>query len=266
MLVIPKSVAFDKAFLMLTNGLLDAPRVDVGQWHAKDVKGKPDLISKELANVAVEVACPATIEELQEKIDPHLPWAEDHFQERVGGVPVNPPKSAEQWALGVDKKAIVDQHRTVNEGGIMKYTHTYPERFWPKFAGEFKDLSIARRGIRYAYGDLMDVVRLMQISPLTRQAYLPIWFPEDTGAVHGGRVPCTLGYAFLTREGKTQITYYIRSVDFVRHFKDDVYLALRLLQWVCGLIGTTPSHLIMHIISLHIFEGDVPLLKRGGIK
>jgi hypothetical protein len=263
MLVIPKSVPFDKAYLMLTNGLLEAPRVDVGSWHAKNVSGKPDLVSKELANVAVEVACPLTIEELQQKVEPHLPWAEDHFIERVSGQPYNPPKSAEQWSRGVDK-GVVDQHRTVNEGGVMKYTHTYPERFWPKYAGESKGRSLAHQGIRYAYGDLLDVVKLMQISPLTRQAYLPVWFPEDTGAVHGGRVPCTLGYSFLTREGKTQITYYIRSVDFVRHFKDDVYLALRLLQWVCWLINTTPSFMVMHIVSLHIFEGDVPILKRGG--
>lgn len=264
MLVIPKTIAFDKAFLMLTNGLLEAPRVDVGSWHAKNVSGKPDLVSKELANVAVEVACPDSIDELQKKIAPHLPWAEDHFQERVGGVPVNPPQSAEQWSRGVDKH-VVDQHRTVNEGGVMKYTHTYPERFWPKHAGDHPQRGLENLGIRYAYGDLLDVVELMRRSPLTRQAYLPVWFPEDTGAVHGGRVPCTLGYHFLTRVGRTQITYYIRSVDFVRHFKDDVYLALRLLQWVCEHLGTTPSFLLMHITSLHIFEGDVPILKRGGV-
>lgn len=256
MLVIPKSVAFDKAFLMLTNGLLEAPRVDVGSWHAKDVTGKPDLVSKELVNVAVEVACPASIEELQRYIGPHLPWAEDHFQERIGGKPLNPPESAAQWSRGVDK-GVVDQHRTIEEDGVMKYTHTYPERFWPKEA------VAGRLGIRFPYGDLLDVVELMRRSPLTRQAYLPIWFPEDTGAVHGGRVPCTLGYGFLTRDGRTQITYYIRSVDFVRHFKDDVYLALRLLQWLCSLIGTAPGALIMHITSLHIFEGDVPILRRG---
>jgi Thymidylate synthase len=263
MIIIPKNIAFEGAFKMLTNALLDAPRVDVGSWHAKDVKGRPDLVSKECANTIVEVACPDSIEKLQEAIRPHLPWAEDHFQERVSRVPSNPPKSAEQWSKGVDK-TVVDQHRTVNDGGVMKYTHTYPERFWPLSAGRFAEDRSAF-GIRYRYGDLDDVVELMKKSPLTRQAFLPIWFPEDTGAVHGGRVPCTLGYGFLTREGKTQISYFIRSVDFVRHFRDDVYLALRLLQWMCTEIGTTPGHLIMHITSLHIFEGDVPILRRGNV-
>lgn len=260
-MLIPKAIPFPNAVAMMTNALLDAPRVEVDSWHAKSVVGKPDLVSKEVANVLVEVACPPTLEEAQRVVDPHLPWAEDHFQERVGGIPVNPPKSAESWSRGVDK-GVVDQHRTVNEDGIMKYTHTYPERFWPKEAGALNKIGRAE-GIRYTYGDLDDVVALMKRSPLTRQAYLPVWFPEDTGAVHGGRVPCTLGYGFLTRGGKTQISYFIRSVDFVRHFKDDVYLALRLLQWVCERVGTQPSHLVMHITSLHIFEGDVPLLKRG---
>lgn len=262
MIVIPKNIEFSSAFKMLTNALLDAPRVDVGSWHAKNIAGKPDLVSKECANTIIEVSCPPTTWEAQKQVGPHLPWAEDHFLERVGRDPVNPPKSAEQWSKGVDK-TVVDQHRTVSEDGVMKYTHTYPERFWPKLAGVgvFKP----RYGIRYQYGDLDDVVALMKKSPLTRQAFLPIWFPEDTGAIHGGRVPCTLGYGFLTREGKTQISYFIRSVDFVRHFKDDVYLALRLLQWVCLQVGTTPSHLIMHITSLHIFEGDVPILRRGNV-
>lgn len=263
MVIIPRTVPFNRAFMMLTNGLLEAPRVEVDSWHARSVAGKPDLISKEMANVLIEVDCPPTVEQLQQCVMPHLPWAEDHFQERVGRQPVNPPKSAEQWSRGVDK-AVVDQHRTVNEDGVMKYTHTYPERFWPKAAGPFKGM-LFNSGIRYPYGDLDDLVNLMTRSPLTRQAFLPVWFPEDTGAVHGGRVPCTIGYGFLTRGGRTQISYFIRSVDFVRHFRDDVYLALRLLQWVCERIKTQPSFMVMHVTSLHIFEGDVPLLKRGGL-
>ena len=30
-----------------------------------------------------------------------------------------------------------------------------------------------------------DVIDLLEREPFTRQAYLPIWFPEDTGAFHG---------------------------------------------------------------------------------
>jgi thymidylate synthase len=88
------------------------------------------------------------------------------------------------------------------------------------------------QGIRYEYGDLDDVVNLLYEHPFTRQATFPIFFPEDTGAVHGGRIPCTLHYHFLRRGDSLHLWYAIRSCDAVRHFRDDVYMATRLCQWV----------------------------------
>ena len=119
------------------------------------------------------------------------------------------------------------------------------------------------RGIRFTYGDLQDVVELLQMSPLTRQAYLPVWFPEDTGAHHGERVPCTLGYHFIIRGGALHIIYYIRSCDFLRHFRDDVYMAARLALWVYDRVGAAlkMGNLTMHITSLHVFEADMPVLR-----
>lgn len=133
-------------------------------------------------------------------------------------------------------------------------------------------------GIRYRYGDLNDVVSLLAKEPYTRQAYLPVFFPEDTGAHHGERVPCTLGYHFLLREGKLHINYFIRSCDYLRHFRDDVYLAGRLCQWIVHQLivkeawtgateqalwgNVTPGTLTMFISSLHVFEGDLPKMRR----
>jgi thymidylate synthase len=77
------------------------------------------------------------------------------------------------------------------------------------------------------------VIDLLRDRPTTRQAFIPIWFPEDTGAHHGERVPCTLGYHLMARDGRLKIVYYMRSCDFLRHFRDDVYMAGRLCQWVC---------------------------------
>jgi len=117
------------------------------------------------------------------------------------------------------------------------FTHTYQERFWPKDY-ERKTLGYdanriqKRRGIRYEWGDLSDVVEHLLNEPFTRQAYLPIFFPEDTGAKHGGRIPCTLGYHFMLRGHRMHCWYDIRSCDAVRHFRDDVYLTCRLVYWV----------------------------------
>jgi thymidylate synthase len=130
-------------------------------------------------------------------------------------------------------------------------------------------------GIRYPYGDLDDVVSLLAREPYTRQAYLPVWFPEDTGAVHGERVPCTLGYHFILRDNQLHTFYPLRSCDFLRHFRNDVYFAVRLTQWVRDQVlmtcpksnevywtGVTPGNLTMQIVSLHIFEGDMPYMRQ----
>jgi hypothetical protein len=115
------------------------------------------------------------------------------------------------------------------------------ERFWPKRAGISPQRSLnglPRKGVHFNYGDLDDLVNLLAKDPGTRQAYLPVWFPEDTGAVEGQRVPCTIGYLFTIHQGFLHITYYIRSCDLFRHFNDDVYLAMKLAYWIVDKLNT----------------------------
>lgn len=235
-------------------------RVDVGEWQAKKNPGAFS-VTYEITDVRFIVGVPQGIEEWGVKVQPNMPWAEDHFQERVSGQPLNPPPSHEWWPFNVDQN--IDH---TNQG---KFSHTYPERIWAKDAIENRSIKATDepQGIRFNYGDLEDVVMLMKRSPYTRQAYLPIWFPEDTGARHGERVPCTIGYHFLTRrdsltlKDRTRITYFIRSCDFIRYFRDDVYMAGRLLQWMCNQLGTEPDKLVMNIISLHIFKDDLEVMR-----
>lgn len=187
------------------------------------------------------------IDELRRNISPNLPWADDHFEERVSGVPHNPPPSSAWWPFNPSSFEFREED---------EYTHTYPERMWPKTAGRF--VAMDAMGIRYKYGDLLDVVKLLQNDPGTRQAFLPIWFPEDTGSVHGGRVPCTLGYLFMAREGHLHLTYYIRSCDYFRHLRDDIYLAIRLALWMIERtrLRIQPGFFNMHIGSLHCWAPE----------
>lgn len=256
-----KCTAWKKAFLK------QEPLM-TGEWQSQDISDKPMLATRELLNTSFEYKIPDTDIQLAKEVKPNLPWAEDHFQERVGGQPLNPPPSAAWWPHAQQGHA----EHTQDE----KFSHTYPERMWPKFAWARKAQLASEKklnpmpGIRFPYGDLEDVVQQLKKGPLTRQAYLPIWFPEDTGAVDGQRVPCTLGYHFLIRGGELQITYYIRSCDFIRHFRDDVYMAGRLAQWMVERWNEDKSpdekelkvgKLVMHMVSFHIFEGDVGMLK-----
>ena len=190
---------------------------------------------------------------------PDLPWAEDHFQERVGGEPLNPGSQFLNWPHYKDR-AFNDKNFRQNE----IFSHTYMERFWPKHAGDSptRRSETPIRGIRYSYGDLNDVINLLIKEPHTRQAYLPVWFPEDTGAIHGGRVPCSLGYHFTLRYDSLHVHYTIRACDALRHFRNDVYMAIRLGQFVMNKVNNKlrMGILTMDIINFHVFGKEKNLI------
>jgi len=245
--------------------ILAAPAVKTEKWQGMDVRNNPAAVSYEIMNAFFEVDLEG-IEGLNHwRIDirPNLPWADDHFLERIGGHPLNPGREWANWPWGQSAARFRDK--------AEQFNHTYPERLWPKYARTTGDgilgmrLPPIRKGIAWTYGDLEDLVDLLVAEPHTRQAYIPLFFPEDTGIADGGRKPCTLGYFFLMREGRLNIHYPLRSCDLIRHWRDDCYLAVRLLLWVLEKCrrkdpGTWsevyPGTYSMWMGSLHIFQND----------
>jgi hypothetical protein len=268
--------AFIDGYRTAARALLRQTPIHTGAWHAQDIPPVEQYAMYELLNAKVELDIPPSQAALVGTVHPHMPWAEEHFRERVSGVPHNPPPSHKHWPWAKFNA----QHQDADK----KFSHTYPERFWPKFAGSHRQ-QLAKRGsvpsdthlgIRFPYGDLNDVVSLLVRNPMTRQAYLPVWFPEDTGNVSNVRVPCTLGYHFMIRDGRMDCWYPMRSCDFIRHMQDDVYMAARLVQWMCQHVtqqtneesgvddegGFIPGTLHMTVSSLHAFVGDTHVLNK----
>lgn len=223
----------------------------------------------ETMNHSFQFFIPHNIEELKKEVKPNLPWADEHFDERVSGIPYNPPPSHVRWPFA--------QKDNKQFGGNTKFSHTYPERLWPRFqidsTGNVLGDSVMK-GIRYDYGDFGDVLTLLEKEPFTRQAFLPMWFPEDTGVVHGERVPCTIGYHFMRRGNHLHVVYFIRSCDYIRHFRDDVYMACRKVIWILENLkkkdperwgDVTPGYYAMHITSLHCFYKEKEILKQSKI-
>lgn len=262
--------------------------VHTEKWQGVDISNKPEMATQELLNYNFAVMLQGEdLEKYRQDIKPNLPWADDHFMERVCGEPINPGKEWANWPWGNH----ADKFRDANG----QFNHNYMERYWPKAAGitdqgelvgtdysphfvaemkqAFKEAGdhynpsplVFNRGIRYPYGDLNDVVEQLFKEPNTRQAYMPIFFPEDTGAIHGGRVPCSLGYHFIHRYGYLHINYYLRSCEVYRHFRDDCYLTVRLLLWVLGELrkkdskwnDVKPGFYTMNITSFHCFVNDM---------
>lgn len=277
---------FEDMYLKLLGDLAHyGDRVDTGHWQAQ--KGVPQVQSIELRNTTLVMDVPRLPIDLVAYVSPNMPWAEEHFAERVGGQPLNPPPSHENWPFAQKSN---DQHRKHEQ-----FSHTYPERLWPRLAGKdgergahlishkattsrpFGPLDTERKtygdnyGIRYRYGDLQDAIYLLGDEPYTRQCYVPIWFPEDlaAAAAHSERVPCTLGYHFMRRRNLLHTFYPIRSCDVLRHLRDDLYMAGRLCQWMIMRLreehteweDVVPGDLTLFVPSLHIFEGDLQILK-----
>jgi len=242
--------------------------VHTEKWQGVDITSKPEMATHEILNHSFQVPIwTENLGQLANDIKPNMPWADNHFDERVCGFPLNPGTEWANWPYGKSAANFL-------ENGI--FNHSYAERYWPKYAGCFKPMEYApaswkeplttdpHRGIREDYGDLRDVVNQLIKEPLTRQAILPIFFPEDTGGAAGGRVPCSLHYQFIMRGGYLHMIYALRSCDLVRHFRDDIYLTVRLLLWVLdqlrmkddGWRAVKPGMFTMHIVSLHCFRND----------
>lgn len=258
----------------LARGMLyHGQKVNTGHWQA--LKDVPNTRTVELQNVVIEMPISPTPGSWAAYCRPNLPWAEDHFQERVAGEPTNPGKEFTKWPWYKPEWEAQDAKR--------EFSHTYMERFWPRFGADDQTPPAPElRGVRYRYGDLNDVIELLRKEPHTRQAYLPMFFPEDTGATSDQRLPCSLGWHFMLRDERLHCFYPMRSVDLVRYLRDDAYMAGRLVQWVIDQLRerqqepmeheadyedpwwgmVKPGNLTMFMSSLHVFEDELPTLRK----
>jgi hypothetical protein len=257
-LIVAETDRFQEMRWELSRLLLDTPPFNAGKWQQLDVSESDLHATYELLNVSVWYDMPKTKGDALGFIRPDMPWAEGHFQERVAGKAVNPGDWHDKWPYHSGR---VELHQ---HGG--KYDHNYMERFWAKDVESSFSESGTFYGYRFQVGDLEDVVHQLVDNPGTRQAYLPIFFPEDTGATQGQRVPCTLGYHFIIRDGQLHVQYNMRSCEIYRHFTNDVYMATRLGHWMAQKVnnylslgigdGVEPGQLTLNIVSLHGFVGD----------
>lgn len=216
----------------------------------------------EVMNHTIRGPIPETQKRLTIETEPWLPWAEAHFQERVGGISLNPGIQYKNWPLW--NKAENDSLFKSNG----KFSHSYMERFWPKFAGGLIEKGklaggIPNMGIRFEYGDYNDIIERAKQDNTSRQLYLSIWHPEDQSNGNG-RVPCTLGYFFLIRDNKVHLSYFIRSCDILRHFRNDIYMACRLAQDFRDKVNPEleMGDLYMWVGSLHCFNNERITLKK----
>jgi thymidylate synthase len=210
------------------------------QWQSIEIDNRNPII--ELRNIFLKFD---GFENIISDLEPDLPWAENHFLERVNGEPINPGNEYKNWPYytGIDNDCLF------RENG--KFSHNYMERYWCS----------GYKGIRYDYGDLNDIINRLKNNPESRQAFLSVWHPEDQKD-NNVRIPCTIGYWFNKDGNNLNMTYLIRSCDAIRHFRNDIYMSYRLLEFVASKINLTAGSIDIWIGSFHCFKSDLYKIKK----
>lgn len=195
----------------------------------KVIEGNPEYETTELQNYCY------TILNAKSKDIPNVsqPWADAEFIERITK-PIN--------------------GKFINPGEAYKLR----ENVWGEFLHNGK--------LGYTYNELIwnnnqfeKIINRLKEDPDSRQLWISLWDPERDPDLLGGisRVPCSLGYGFQVREGKLNMHYVMRSCDFSTHFANDVYLAIKLLEYVAEITGYEVGNFTHTIFSLHVYRKDL---------
>ena len=190
----------------------------------KYVADNPDYITKELQNYIYTVVDPLAS---MSKLHPSQPWAIEEFKERIS-------------------------RRRENPG----FAHNFREEVWEEFLHDGK--------FAYTYGERIGdqverIIQEIKVHPDSRQLFLSIWNPEIDNDRMGSdkRVPCSLGYLFQIRGGKLNVTYFMRSCDYATHMQNDMYLAVRLADYIADQTDYEVGNFTHFIGSLHIYQKDI---------
>ena len=163
-------------------------------------------------------------------------------------------RNRSEWAIEeIDERLGLNRNSlNLNPGKAW----TIEADFWKPFLRDGK--------FAYSYAERWQwqipyIIDELTLRPNTRQAVLTMYDQSKDLMNWGGRdrVPCSLTYHFMIREGRLNLIYQQRSCDFVNFLAPDVYFAIGLLDFVAGAINVDSGQFIHNINSLHAFRGDL---------
>jgi thymidylate synthase len=154
-------------------------------------------------------------------------WIEKDFAERVSGTKMNP---GEAWKI----RRQMWEPFLETDG---KFSYSYPERI----------------------GDQpKQVIELLKIHPTSRHGFINIYMPDIDNERRDGsrRVPCSMWYMAMIRDGKLVLFYNIRSNDYNGHFGYDLVMARKMQEYIAREVGVPVGDFIYQSGSLHAFKKD----------
>lgn len=164
-------------------------------------------------------------------LTPTQPWCATEWDDRLGGIMGHPSNPGNAYTFRANIWAPLLEH----DG---KFSYTYSER-----------LADARVGF---------LIEGLRKNLFSRQIYISIWNPDiDSVRVGYRRVPCSLGYQLMFRNGALDMSYHMRSSDFITHWDNDVWLAVRLQQWIADELEVPYGTFTHKIGSFHAYTKDI---------
>lgn len=220
-------VDFPEAMNEITRDLAElGTNVHTETMQDKNIADDPDFMTKELTNYTYTVLKPnySEIEGI------HEDWVVQEWEDRLVG-DLNPGRA---WRK---RPEVWDQFIEGDHASPHKFSYTYSQRMGGKHIDKLID----------------ELLR----HPHSRQLWLPVWWNIDEDRRGDRRVPCSLGYWLVQREGAVHLTYMMRSCDFYTHYANDVALAAMLLHYVCKQTEYKVGTFTHFVGSLHVYSKDV---------
>lgn len=224
--------------------------VQVQTCQDKNVRNNLDYLTKEIRGYAFKIVNwvwdinmikQIMIYFFREKADDVLTYILAEFEERVSYRVLNPGTAY------LHRKELWQEF--LHKG---KFAYTYSERMTPQLGiilQELKKNPETRQAIITIHSNICPADVVVTANDL-----------DNIGA--GARVPCSMYYQFMIREGRLDLIYAMRSCDFLIHFPIDISIALLLQDWFASQLKLETGTFTWFCGSLHAYQKD---LKERGI-
>ena len=218
----------------------------------KDVANDADYMTKEVRGYGFQIVgytwTPVEECAVLEYILPREQWKavgeymQLEFEDRVGSVQMNPGRS---WGA---RSQVWNEF--MHDG---KFAYTYSERMVPQLSRIIKELK-ERPDTRQAIVNIHSNIR----SCCEPGSNVTVCADADLNNMGGrARIPCSMYYQMMRREGKLDLIYTMRSCDFLVHFPVDIMLAMRLQSLVAKWLKIDVGMFTYFTGSLHAYVKDM---------
>lgn len=231
-------------------------RVHPQTMQDKDVATDPDFETVELEGYGFKIARSDWSKQMEEDAIAkvlglgHIPsvqrYIELEFADRTSGEALNPGHSY------LARPEVWEQFL---HNGVFAYT--YSERMsaqLPALIEELRKRPNSRQGIISIHSNIC-VGQYIEHKGPARQNVIPGADMLNRGGT--ARIPCSMYYQFLIRNGRLDLIYTMRSCDYLTHFVVDLMLAMRLQKYVADKLNLPTGQLTWFAGSLHAYRKDM---------